>query len=180
MKGYKREVFLKGEGFFEVAKDAKHSFIVSADDLKIRVLGTKFNVTAYPEDQMVSTVLVEGQVGLYKGNNYNSEQATILKPDDLGTSHKSSNKISQEKVDVKLFTSWTKGVISFKHVSFKNILKKLERKYDRKIICSDPILNETCFTSSFDNVELEYILKSFEENYGIKYTKEKTKIIINF
>src|SRR5690606_36367432 len=66
--GENRQVYLDGEAFFDVAKDKKHPFIVNADNLNVRVLGTHFNVSNYPEDAVTDVVLVEGSVGMYRSN----------------------------------------------------------------------------------------------------------------
>ena len=85
IKGKNREVFLEGEAFFEVTKDTQHPFVVNAHEINVRVLGTKFNVSAYPESLATKTVLVEGAVGLYKTETYKAENATLMTPGDLAT-----------------------------------------------------------------------------------------------
>src|SRR5690606_21391749 len=66
LPGNNRKVFLMGEAYFEVAKDTEHPFIVNVDDMEVQVLGTQFNLSYYPEDGEITTVLVEGSVELYK------------------------------------------------------------------------------------------------------------------
>ena len=65
LKGQSRKVFLKGEAYFDVAKDKSHPFIVNVNEVNVEVLGTEFNISCYPEDANVSTVLIEGSVKLY-------------------------------------------------------------------------------------------------------------------
>ncbi|TYA84309.1 FecR family protein [Seonamhaeicola marinus] len=174
LKGKKREVFINGEAFFDVAEDKKHPFVVNAKDVNVRVLGTKFNVSSYPEDLNAETVLVEGSVSLYKEEVYEPAKATLLTPGHLASMNKEDKAISIEKVDVSLYTSWISGTVSFKHELFKNIVKKLERQYDVVIECNNNQLNETFFTASFDNVSIDYILQTFESNFNIQYTTTKT------
>src|SRR5690606_28947840 len=130
IKGKNREVYLTGEAFFEVAKDAAHTFIVNANGLNIRVLGTKFNVSAYPEDNTTNTVLVEGSVGLYQGGAYDSEKATFLTPEHLASLDKTNKDITIENAETSLYTAWINGNIILRHVVFKNIIEKLERQYN--------------------------------------------------
>ncbi|WP_282134747.1 FecR family protein [Seonamhaeicola maritimus] len=183
LKGYNREVFINGEAFFDVSEDKDHPFVVSAKDINVRVLGTKFNVSSYPEEINTKTVLVEGSVSLYQDEAYKPLEATLLTPGHLATLNKLDNSISIEKVDVSLFTSWINGTVRFKHEAFKNILKKLERQYDVVINCDNNKLKETFFTASFDNASIEYILHTFKNNYDIEYTitttTNRTTIIIN-
>lgn len=183
LNGHKREVFINGEAFFDVAKDEKHPFVVNAKDVNVRVLGTKFNVSSYPEDLNAKTVLVEGSVSLYQQEKYVPEKATLLTPGHLATVNKAQKEISIEKVDVSLYTSWITGTVSFKHELFKNIAKKLERQFDVKIVCANSKLLDTYFTASFDNASIDYILETFKTNFGIQYTttitNNKTTITIN-
>ena len=179
IKGQKREVFLKGEAFFDVAKDKEHPFIVNSGEINVRVFGTKFNVSAYPEDLTTNTVLVEGSIGLYQEETFTSKKATMLTPGHLASLNRKEKNIALEKVDVSLYTSWVNGTISFKHEPFKNILKKLERHYDVSISNNNKQLDDIFFTASFDNASLDYILHTFHENYGINYTINDTNITIN-
>ena len=90
--GENRQVFLDGEAFFDVTKDKKHPFVVNADKLNVRVLGTHFNVSSYPEDAQTDVVLVEGSVGLYRGNEtFDATKNTILKPGFKGSFNKFAN-----------------------------------------------------------------------------------------
>ncbi|AUP80706.1 FecR family protein [Flavivirga eckloniae] len=173
IKGQKREVFINGEALFNVAKDEAHPFVVNAKDINVRVLGTVFNVSSYPEDLNAKTVLVEGSVSLYQEENYQPDKAVLLKPGQMASLNKSEQSMSVKEVDVSLYTAWTNGTISFKHEPFKNIIKQLERHYDVVIHCNNKELNQTFYTASFNNVSLEYILQTFKNIYDIKYTIEK-------
>jgi ferric-dicitrate binding protein FerR (iron transport regulator) len=179
IKGQTRKVFLNGEAFFDVSKDTQNPFVVTIDDLKIRVLGTKFNVSAYPEDLATKTALVEGSVALYQEKTYQPKKATLLKPGHLASLNKKKKNISLEEVDLSIYTSWIKGNILFRHEPFKNIIKKLERQFDVTIVNNDTTLNEVLFTASFNNADLEYILETFHKNFGINYTLNQKQIIIN-
>lgn len=179
IKGQRREVFLTGEAFFEVAKDKEHPFVVNSKGLNIRVLGTKFNVSAYPESLSTNTVLVEGAVGLYQENSYESENVVLMSPGQLASLDRTTKNLTLEKVDVSIYTSWMQGAVVFKHETFGNIIKKLERQYNVEIQNNNKELHDVFFTASFDKVPLELILQTFHENYGIVYTIENNKIKIN-
>ncbi len=177
MEGSNREVFLTGEAFFDVAKDAAHPFIVNADELGIKVLGTQFNVSAYPEDAFVRTVLVEGSVSL--SENTSNTKATKLEPDHQAIWNKEEKRIYIEEIETSIFTSWIEGQIVFRHMPFKNIIKKLERHYNVDIRCNNIVLNEETFTASFDIESIEQVLETFNKNYAIGYTIKDNQIIIN-
>lgn len=179
-KGESREVFLEGEAYFEVSKDEKHPFIVNANNLKVRVLGTQFVVTSYAEDKDVSTVLVEGSVGLYKGGEeFSTQGATILSPGHRATWEKSQQEISIDTVATEKYTAWMNGRIIFSHLPFKEIIRKLERHYNATITNRNKELDEEFFTASFDTENIEQVLQAFSRSYPFKYEITNKEIIIN-
>jgi len=180
LPGKTREVFLSGEAYFEITKDSINPFIVNVADLKVRVLGTEFNLSSYPEDSQVTTVLVNGSVGLYNGDVYGPETTTFIKPGFRGVYDHSSGAISLDEVDTSLYTSWKSGKLVFRSMQFKNIIKKLERTYNVSIVNNNKELGEQYFSASFDKDELmEQIFASFRTSYRFTYTIENEKITIN-
>ncbi|SHH65615.1 FecR family protein [Flavobacterium aquidurense] len=178
IKGMKREVYLEGEAFFEVSKDKLHPFIVNANAINVKVLGTKFNVSSYAEDKEVSTVLVEGSVSL--NNDAKPNEKTMLIPGYKGAWSKTSDKISLEKVDTSLYTNWMKGELVFKNVAFQAIIKKLERTYNVKIINHDEELNHTEINASFNkNIEnINSVMNAISSVRGFNYQITEDKSII--
>ncbi|WP_456867381.1 FecR family protein [Galbibacter sp. BG1] len=174
-----REVLISGEAFFEIAKDTLHPFVVRANNLGVQVYGTKFNVSAYKEDATVQTVLVEGSVGLYSENEDKKTETTFLKPGYMATWEKADENISIGKTDVSIYTSWMQGELVFKHMPFRNILKKLERHYNVSIdMPTDSIANLT-FTASFnEDKALPEVLETFKQYYGIHYQINNNKVNI--
>ena len=180
LPGKTREVVLNGEAYFEIAKDSINPFIVNIADLKVRVLGTEFNLSSYPEENQVTTVLVNGSVGLYSGDNYGPATTTFLKPGFRGVYDHSSGSITLDEVDTALYTSWKSGKLVFRSMQFKNIIRKLERAYNVSIVNNNRELGEQYFSASFDKDELmEQIFASFRTSYRFTYTIENEKITIN-
>ncbi|MCK0144511.1 DUF4974 domain-containing protein [Arenibacter sp. F26102] len=180
LPGKTREVVLNGEAYFKIAKDSINPFIVNIANLKVRVLGTEFNLTSYPEDSQVTTVLVNGSVGLYSGHVYKPATTTVMKPGFRGVYDHTSGDITLDEVDTSLYTSWKAGKLVFRSMQFKNIVKKLERAYNVKIVNNNKELGEQYFSASFDKDELmEQIFASFRTSYRFTYTIENGKIIIN-
>ncbi|NKI27599.1 DUF4974 domain-containing protein [Arenibacter sp. 6A1] len=179
VKGRERSVFLTGEAFFEVAEDKEHPFIVNANDMEVKVLGTKFNVSHYPEDPNIQTVLVEGSVSLQLKNGENSQFGpTILAPGHKGEWRKNENGISVENVDTNLYTAWVQGKLVFRNTSFKAIRKALERRYNLTIINKNPVLDDQVFDATFDIETIEEVLESFGKSYDIAYTIKNNEVII--
>ena len=180
LKGEDRQVFLNGEAFFDVAKDSLHPFIVNMNDVGVRVLGTKFNASSYPENNQINTVLVEGSVRIFNNTNiYNKTNSILLKPGYKASWNKRNNKISINRADIALHTAWIKGKIMFRHLPFKNIIKKLERQYDVTIMNNNKTLGNEFFTASFDSETIEQVMQTFHKNYGINYSIINKQIIIN-
>jgi transmembrane sensor len=177
--GGNRQVFLDGEAFFDVAKDKKHPFVVNADKLNVRVLGTHFNVSSYPEDDITDVVLVEGSVGLYTANEkFDATKNTVLKPGFKGSFNKNNSNINTKEVNTDMYTSWMNGGLMFRDKSFANICKKLERRYDVIIINKNNKLANEKFNASFGDKPLEKVLTYFEDVYGFSYTTKDNVITI--
>ncbi len=135
-----RKVTLIGEAFFDVAKNPQRPFIVSASDLSVQVLGTRFDISAYPEDKVIQTVLEEGKVNLkYSGNGiFNRENVVEMNPNQMVLYDKSLGEASSEMVDVSKYVSWKDGMLEFDKVDLGRALMPVERFYNVKIHLSEP------------------------------------------
>ncbi|PBJ11419.1 fec operon regulator FecR [Flavobacterium sp. ACN6] len=177
--GENRQVYLDGEAFFDVAKDKKHPFIVNADELNVRVLGTHFNVSNYPEDAVTDVVLVEGSVGMYRSNeDFDAAKNTILKPGYKGSFNKENASILSKPVITEIYTSWIDGGLTFRNMAFKNIITKLERRYNVTIINKNEKLANEKFNASFKEESIENVMSYFNDIHGINYTIKNDQILI--
>ncbi len=177
--GENRQVFLDGEAFFDVAKDKKHPFIVNADKLNVRVLGTHFNVSNYPEDAATDVVLVEGSVGMYHTNeDFNADKNTILKPGYKGSFNRQNATIMTKPVITDIYTSWINGGLTFRNMTFKNIITKLERRYNVTIVNKNEKLANEKFNASFKEESIENVMSYFNDIHGINYTIKNNQILI--
>lgn len=181
LKSQERKVFVTGEVFLDVKEDRNHPFIVSADNLNIRVLGTQFNVQVYPEEEVAEVVLVEGAVALYSEDEaYDEGTGTKLEPGFKASFDKTDKKIETEKVITNIYTSWMNGELIFRNMSFNNILKKLERQYNVKFINRNKGLSSEKFNASFGNKPLiKEVLEELKTMYQITYTIEGGTITID-
>ncbi|MBL0736044.1 FecR family protein [Flavobacterium sp. GN10] len=177
--GENRQVYLDGEAFFDVAKDKKHPFIVNADNLNVRVLGTHFNVSNYPEDAVTDVVLVEGSVGMYRSNEeFDASKNTILKQGYKGSFNKENTSIFTKQVATEIYTSWIDGGLTFRNMTFKNIITKLERRYNVTIINKNEKLANEKFNASFKEESIENVMSYFNDVHGINYTIKNNQILI--
>jgi hypothetical protein len=139
----KREVWVDGEMYIEVAKNESWLFYVNTARMAINVVGTRFNVSAYAEDKECSVVLVEGEVYVVvEDNNYR------LLPDQI-LSLSSENIVSTEKIDVYDYISWKDGLLQFNKEPLFKILAGLSRYYDMEITCEKQVEDWECTGAGF-------------------------------
>lgn len=183
LPGKEREVYLMGgEAFFDVVKDTKHPFRVNAQELNVEVLGTKFNMAVYSEDESSDIVLVEGSVKMNLENVLDNDQETlVLRPGFKGSFNRESNSISSERVNTAIYTSWMDGNIVFRNASFDNIIQKLERHYNVIIINNNTQLSKEAFNATIEveKETIEEVLNYFNKVYQIEYSVVNNKIVIN-
>lgn len=174
--GKNRTVYMTGEAFFNVTKNKDRPFVVKSNELDITVLGTQFNVTAYPENANINTVLVEGSVSL---NSETNKKPTFLTPQHKAIWNPKLNTIKIKKVsNTYMYTSWMDGKITFKHLKFKHIIKRLERHYNVSIKNLNQELAEQTFTAAFDSETIDQVLKSFDHNFKMEYIIKNNNITI--
>ena len=127
-----RRVFVQGEAYFEVAKDAKKPFTVQFMSSSVTVLRTSFNIRAYPEEKRSQTTLAEGSVRIYSPGS-----SMLLKPGEQAEVSALSGEMVKQEVEVKNFTSWKDGRFVFEQQPLEDIMRTLERWYDIRVIFKD-------------------------------------------
>ena len=178
----KREVWISGEAFFEVAHQHEKPFRVKNAKGIIEVLGTSFNVESYDDDSIISVTLEEGRVQF---KNTEGKLLKTLKPSQQVTLDVSTNQIEVKEVKTGLLTSWKEGKLEMDKVRLADVIKKLERWYNVDICFATPEIAENKITGTIlRDRPLEQILKVFEKLYGYSYefagnTDEKREIILD-
>ena len=167
--GDKRVVYLKGEGYFEVAHDKNKPFILSVNDFRLKVFGTEFNVNAYNHD-VIETVLVNGSVGLRK---VGTGKEHLLKPGQLGSLEMGSGKVVVNDVDVSQYIAWKNGDFVFVNENLESIMTKLGRWYDVDVFYQNSECKELRFSGDmkrYDDIRdfLFFIEKSSDVKFRIK------------
>ncbi len=157
-----REVFLIGEAYFEVQKNEKQPFVVKTSDLEINVLGTHFNVSAYPEDLSTQTVLAEGKVEINPLNAGLFQKHILLEPGQMAYYQKQNKETKIYEVEVEQYILWTQGLLSFADTDISRVIKKLERFYSVNIQFEDPMKGSVKITGKLDvtkdiSVVFEYL-----------------------
>lgn len=143
--GQERRVKIEGEAFFHVAKDSLKPFIVSAPDIDIKVLGTRFNVYSYADAGFSNTSLLDGSVQVYfRGNEKNG---IVLQPFQQVTVK--DGKMTVRKLPSTDHFLWREGIYAFEEEPLINIIRKMELYYDVKIIVKDPSRFNDPYTGKF-------------------------------
>jgi ferric-dicitrate binding protein FerR (iron transport regulator) len=160
-----RKLKLEGEAYFEVAKRDGEPLTVETKDYSVRVLGTKFNVMAYPDFNRTETSLVEGEIEIQKG-----EQTIPLVPGQILTFEENQFKIKED--NTRLTTRWKDDVFDFDKITFKELVIRLERWYNVKIEVTNPELNKIIYSGIFKNEETIWqVLQTFELTLPIRYKR---------
>jgi ferric-dicitrate binding protein FerR (iron transport regulator) len=148
--GKNRKVFLTGEAYFKVAHNSKVPFIVETNNMEVKATGTTFNVSAYPEEGIVETTLVEGKVILY--DKARNKEIKALSPSECLKFNSEKNKYSLESGEItEKYTAWKDGMLVFKNDSIAEIARKLEQWYGVDVkITNEKVKDFTCTATFYD------------------------------
>ncbi len=202
-----REVTLEGEGFFDVKNDRESPFIVSAGGLKIKVLGTSFNVKSYPDENTVETILVKGMVEVNTINEKSLQSPIILAPNQKltylkregsmnlatiiedGIKQDMSENLKVEipdlnnfkiatRINPDIFTSWKDGKLIFDGEPLESLATKLERFYNVRISLQDESMKSFKYSGTLEEVTIEEVLRALEKTSPIRFEINKNHIIL--
>ena len=164
-EGAERVVTFSGEGYFEVARDIHKPFRVTSEDQQVVVLGTEFNICAYPDEDTKKTTLVEGKVKVLYTNSRNSAHAVELAPSEQ--SLLGNEQLTKQWVDVTGEISWREGVFAFRKESLESIMRKISRWYNVDVDLQGDVAQRT-FTGT---------VSKYENISGILETLELTNVL---
>lgn len=171
-----RQVELTGEAFLKVTKNGKAPFVVNAGAASVKVLGTRFNVKAYPEEEQIEIALSEGSVE-FSGTTVEGKKAeATLIPNDFLVLDKQTGNVRLENRDLGKYISWYQNILIFDDTPMQEVAVTLERWYGVKVIVADPEINKYRFTTTFENESLFRVLELLELSspaIKIEYTPGK-------
>ncbi|KHJ38935.1 fec operon regulator FecR [Pedobacter glucosidilyticus] len=171
-RGNTRSIKLDGEAYFEVAHQAKRPFIVDINGMQVKVLGTKFNVSNYPEDKGIKTTLLEGSVAIdYPGNN----KTNLLKPNQQALFNKGGLTIAD--VDTEESAAWTNNLFLFNNVPFDVVMQKLARWYNIEVDY-DSLPERNLYVKINRNVDMQKVLEMISLTTDVKFKLEGRKLSI--
>ncbi len=171
-----REVTLEGEGYFEVTKDKKHPFTVETEFADIQVLGTRFDVCAYKNDNEITTTLEEGKVSIF---NKATKTRTSLIPGEQNRIKVKTGEMANSKVETELYTSWKEDMLRFDNAPFSEVVKKMERWYGVKIILDKKLEYEDNYTLTLKTESLKETLQLLSITTPMNYKINADTVFIN-
>ena len=171
----RREIYVNGEIFLDVAPDAKRPFTVRTDDYRIQVVGTKFNVQAYSADGQSRIALAEGAVKIISGK---ANTVTPLTPNQVFEQDK-SGRSSVKDADISRYTSWIHGMYMYESERLDVILKRLERYYGKEIEAEVSVSEITCSGELELKENVEDVLSFISMAASVRYAKVGDKYIIS-
>ena len=172
----RREVYLEGEAYFEVAKDSEHPFIVHISRGAIEVLGTGFNVRDYREEQKTVTTLVQGKV-VYRSERQPGREI-MLEP-GFQIKDEEGGSLQPRKVDVILYTGWKDGKYVFENATLEEIMQVLSRWYDIAVFYKREEVKKLHFTGDLERYKtINDFLEFMEIGGNVRFSiKGKTVLI---
>ena len=173
--GENRQVVLKGEAFFMVAKDSLRPFIVDAcDRMQVEVLGTEFNVQAYPGDNELKATLNRGKVRIAL-----DEEKLVLYPDQQAVCHMLGNTIEMRHVKAEHYSAWKDGKFIFEDERLENILNRLARWYNISFFYQSNVLKDFHFTGDLEKYnDFSVALRMLEKSTNIRFQVTGESVVV--
>jgi len=175
-----REVTISGEAFFDVEPNPEKPFVINAGGTQIKVLGTSFNVSAYPNTETVEVVVRTGKVQVIQKNNRSLTESgeIILTPGEKGTLFNESKILEKsENTDVN-FLSWKTNYIVFNETPLNEVVECLEKVYHVEIEITDPELEKLALNATFDKKPIDFVLDVLRLTFNLELTGENEHFVL--
>lgn len=174
--GDQRDVYLQGEAYFEVRHNGRQPFVLHVGKEQIRVLGTAFNVKAYPEESTVQTAVVSGRVALIREGRRSVHPDTLfVTANQLGVYAKSTASVHREVIDSQDYTAWNQGKLVFQETPLDEVARTLTRQYNLPVQLANPQLGKCRLTGRFQNQSLRDVVQvlSMTGAFGFELSQDQ-------
>jgi ferric-dicitrate binding protein FerR (iron transport regulator) len=168
-RGRSREVMLRGEAYFDIASDPKKPFIVNGDNFEVVAHGTSFDVRAYPNDDIISVTLVQGNIDVSGIKDDQRRKISLTESGYMCFYNLKTMICKTSKVDVDKITSWKEGRLVFRDEPFEEVVKKINRWYNVNIVIKDKVLESYTYLATFEDETLDEVLKLLKLSAPIDY-----------
>lgn len=176
-----REVTITGEAFFDVTPNAAKPFVIHAGNAQVKVLGTSFNICAYPEDETVEVVVQTGkvQVSCKKAGLPAESHEVFLVPGEKGTFYNTGNLLEKAVNTNPNFLAWKTRIMEFNQVPLSEVVLCLEKVYHIDIVLAEPRLNELLLTAQFDKKPVDFILNVVRLTFNLELSVENEQFTLS-
>lgn len=172
--GKERKVYLSGEAYFDVKTDSLRPFIVESGGMNVRVYGTEFNVTAY-RDEKLRTTLVQGKVGI----KVDGEKELLLRPGQMAEYDAQTKHLEVQEVNTYLYTAWKEGTFAFKDETIEEIMGRLSRWYDLNVFYANEEVKKQLYDGIIPQVkDFEDVLRMIEGTATIHFEIKGNTVIV--
>lgn len=174
-----RDVFLEGEAFFDVVHIEGKPFVVHTSSIKVKVMGTSFNVKSYADENTIETTLVNGSVRIERADTNSAGAGEVeLKPNQRAVFNKESNTINIDHVDASMSGSWKQDRMVFDGESIDRVFMQLERWFDVRIHLNNKGSLDCKLTASIERESLEDVLALLAVSHRIRYAIKGKEVFI--
>ncbi|AHJ99892.1 FecR family protein [Hymenobacter swuensis] len=171
-----RHVYLQGEAYFEVSSNLRQPFVLHIEQEQVRVLGTAFNVKAYPEESTVQTAVVEGKVAFIRPADTPEASDTLyVTANQLGVYAKPTTSMHREVVDSRDYTAWNQGKLVFQETPLDEVARTLTRQYNLPVQLANEQMGKCRLTGRFQNQSLREVVQvlSMTGAFGFELSEER-------
>jgi ferric-dicitrate binding protein FerR (iron transport regulator) len=178
-----RNLSLSGQAFLEVKKNEDQPLVVASGNLRVKVLGTRFDVNAYPDHDIIQVTLESGHVELL--NSADRSFRYKLNPEQMAKFESQSGRVEIKTVECQYYTNWKDGNLTFVDTPMAEVLKRLERRFDIEIEVLNPNVYKSVFNANFKHESLKEILDYIQFSCPVTYRliqgkgTGSTKVILN-
>ncbi len=176
--GSSRLVYLEGEAFFEVTGDTDRPFMVKTGAVQATVLGTSFNVRAYPSERSIEVAVAEGKVKVGHESHSVSFEHTLTR-NQMTSYDITSKQATKQDFDPSIVLAWTKGIIHFKDASIQEIIRTLERWYGVNFVVNRELNLDKDFSFSYEQKSLEEILDGLSFAFDFEFEIQDKTVTLN-
>jgi len=173
---HKREVYLEGQAYFDVAEDPERPFLIHINGTMVQVLGTEFSVRAYPEDKSVQVVVKKGRVSLKTESSAEPKSALVTANELAKYDEKNDKLIAHPVKNIDLYLGWINGTLNFKEARMSKVAIELERRFDVDVSFRDQEIKTMKLTAHLKSKRIKNVLDIIAFSLKIKYDLDHNKV----
>lgn len=175
---HERELYLRGQAFFDIKHNERKPFIVKTDHATIKVLGTRFDLVAYPKEEITEAVLTGGSI-LFTTESDHKQISKKISPGQKISLNYLSGKLQVTDVDTAFYASWKEGKLLFRNERFQTVARAMDHKYNINILFLNTSLENKRLSGYLEKESLEEALKALQLTLQFKYDIKDDTVLIS-